>query len=113
MAEKRQLAPRDALRLLAPGPVALVSTMYRDQPNVMTAAWLLPPRTASTPSGGAVTRRRRPARAPREAQRPEARREETRRDDRRDRPDGDVVGMGDHMPDFLMRRMPVPPGTGG
>ncbi|MFZ5708548.1 MAG: DEAD/DEAH box helicase [Pseudomonadota bacterium] len=56
---------------------------------------------------------RRPARAPREAQRPEARREETRRDDRRDRPDGDVVGMGDHMPDFLMRRMPVPPGTGG
>jgi flavin reductase (DIM6/NTAB) family NADH-FMN oxidoreductase RutF len=42
MAEKRQIAPRDALRLLAPGPVALVSTMYRDQPNVMTAAWLLP-----------------------------------------------------------------------
>jgi flavin reductase (DIM6/NTAB) family NADH-FMN oxidoreductase RutF len=42
MAEKRQLALRDALRLLSPGPVALVSTMYRDQPNVMTAAWLLP-----------------------------------------------------------------------
>jgi flavin reductase (DIM6/NTAB) family NADH-FMN oxidoreductase RutF len=42
MATKRRLAPRDALRLLAPGPVTLVSTMYRDQPNAMTAAWLLP-----------------------------------------------------------------------
>jgi flavin reductase (DIM6/NTAB) family NADH-FMN oxidoreductase RutF len=42
MAEKRQVALRDALRLLAPGPVALVSTMYRDQPNLMTAAWMLP-----------------------------------------------------------------------
>src|SRR5215210_3880238 len=28
--------------MLAPGPVALVSTIYRDQPNLMTAAWLLP-----------------------------------------------------------------------
>lgn len=42
MAEKRQVALRAALRLLSPGPVALVSTMYRDRPNVMTAAWLLP-----------------------------------------------------------------------
>ncbi len=42
VAEKRELALRDALRLLAPGPVGLVSTMYRDQPNVMTAAWMLP-----------------------------------------------------------------------
>ena len=42
MAIKRRLEPKDALRLLAPGPVALVSTMYRDQPNAMTAGWLLP-----------------------------------------------------------------------
>jgi flavin reductase (DIM6/NTAB) family NADH-FMN oxidoreductase RutF len=42
MATKRRLDPRDALRLLAPGPVALVTTMYRDQPNAMTAGWLLP-----------------------------------------------------------------------
>jgi len=33
---------RDALRMLAPGPVALVTTMYRDQPNIMTAAWMQP-----------------------------------------------------------------------
>ena len=42
MPEKREVALRDALRLLAPGPVGLVSTMYRDHPNVMTAAWMLP-----------------------------------------------------------------------
>lgn len=42
MAEKRQIAERDALRLFSPGPVALVSTIYRDQPNLMTAAWLQP-----------------------------------------------------------------------
>jgi len=39
---KRRLESRDALRLLAPGPVTLLSTMYRDQPNAMTASWLLP-----------------------------------------------------------------------
>ena len=33
---------RDALRMLAPGPVALVTTMYHDQPNIMTAAWMQP-----------------------------------------------------------------------
>lgn len=33
---------RDSLRMLAPGPLALVTTMYRDQPNVMTAAWMQP-----------------------------------------------------------------------
>lgn len=33
---------RDALRLLAAGPVTLVSTMHRGQPNLMTAAWHLP-----------------------------------------------------------------------
>jgi superfamily II DNA/RNA helicase len=36
-------------------------------------------------------------------------RREPRRDDRRDRhSDPPVVGMGDHMPDFLTRRMPLP-----
>src|SRR6478735_397747 len=33
---------RDALRMLASGPVALVTTMYHDQPNVMAAAWMQP-----------------------------------------------------------------------
>lgn len=42
MAIKRQLQPRDALRLLAPGPLALVSSQYHDHPNLMTAGWLLP-----------------------------------------------------------------------
>jgi flavin reductase (DIM6/NTAB) family NADH-FMN oxidoreductase RutF len=28
--------------MLAPGPVTLISTMYRNQPNIMTAGWLLP-----------------------------------------------------------------------
>ena len=31
---------RDALRLLAPGPVTLVSTMLQGQPNLMTAGWV-------------------------------------------------------------------------
>ncbi|HEV2108342.1 MAG TPA: flavin reductase family protein [Thermomicrobiales bacterium] len=42
MAVKRSLDHRDALRLLVPGPVSLVSTLYRDQPNVMAASWMLP-----------------------------------------------------------------------
>jgi flavin reductase (DIM6/NTAB) family NADH-FMN oxidoreductase RutF len=42
MTEKRLLESRDALRMLAPGPVALISSMYRDHPNLMTAAWMLP-----------------------------------------------------------------------
>ncbi len=42
MGEKRPVERRDALRMLAPGPVALVTSMYRDHPNLMTAAWLLP-----------------------------------------------------------------------
>ena len=41
MARQRD-EPRDAVRILAPGALALVTTMYRDQPNVMTAGWLLP-----------------------------------------------------------------------
>jgi len=42
MAVKRQLEPRHAIRLIAPGPVTLVSTLYHDHPNLMTAGWLLP-----------------------------------------------------------------------
>jgi flavin reductase (DIM6/NTAB) family NADH-FMN oxidoreductase RutF len=42
MAEQSPLTSRDALRMLAPGPVSLVSTMYRDRPNLMTAGWHLP-----------------------------------------------------------------------
>src|SRR5918998_2686125 len=54
MATKRRLEQRDALRLLAPGPVALVSTLYRDQPNAMTAGWLLPLSLSPTHVGVAV-----------------------------------------------------------
>lgn len=42
VAEKKRLEPSEVIRLLTPGAVALVSTLYRDQPNVMTAGWLLP-----------------------------------------------------------------------
>jgi flavin reductase (DIM6/NTAB) family NADH-FMN oxidoreductase RutF len=41
MTEGTTLMPRDALRMLAPGPITLVSTLYRNQPNLMTAGWLL------------------------------------------------------------------------
>jgi flavin reductase (DIM6/NTAB) family NADH-FMN oxidoreductase RutF len=54
VAEKRRLQTRDALRLLAPGPLVLVSTMYRDHPNVMTAGWLLPLSFSPTHVGVAV-----------------------------------------------------------
>jgi flavin reductase (DIM6/NTAB) family NADH-FMN oxidoreductase RutF len=54
MAEKRELAVRDALRLLAPGPVTLISTIYHDQPNLMTAGWLLPLSLSPTYVGVAV-----------------------------------------------------------
>lgn len=39
---KRPLDLRQTHRLLSPGPVTLLTTQYRGQPNVMTAAWLLP-----------------------------------------------------------------------
>lgn len=42
MPDKTERPLRDALRLVSPGPVALVSTMYRDQPNLMTASWIQP-----------------------------------------------------------------------
>ncbi|MCS7051144.1 MAG: flavin reductase, partial [Thermomicrobium sp.] len=38
--EPREL--RFAARLLEPGPVVLVTSHYRGQPNVMTAAWVTP-----------------------------------------------------------------------
>ncbi|HQY30813.1 MAG TPA: flavin reductase family protein [Thermomicrobiales bacterium] len=31
---------RDALRMIAPGPVTLLTTMHKGQPNVMTASWI-------------------------------------------------------------------------
>jgi flavin reductase (DIM6/NTAB) family NADH-FMN oxidoreductase RutF len=33
---------RDALRMIAPGPVVLISSMRQGQPNLMTAAWVTP-----------------------------------------------------------------------
>src|SRR4051794_28017874 len=54
VAEKKQVETRDALRMLAPGPVTLVSTIYRDHPNLMTAAWLLPLSLSPTLIGVAV-----------------------------------------------------------
>lgn len=54
MAEKVQFETRDALRMIAPGPVTLVSTMYRDHPNVMTCAWLLPLSLSPTLIGVAI-----------------------------------------------------------
>jgi flavin reductase (DIM6/NTAB) family NADH-FMN oxidoreductase RutF len=42
MTERIDLEARDALRMLAPGALTLLTTIYRQQPNVMTAGWLLP-----------------------------------------------------------------------
>jgi len=55
---------------------------------------------------------REPRREPRRDDRRESRRDD-RRDDRRDRNEAPVVGMGDHVPDFLLRgfKMPVAPDT--
>lgn len=39
---KRTLDPRQALRLLSPGPVTLLTSQYRGQPNVMAVAWAAP-----------------------------------------------------------------------
>lgn len=39
---KEILPERDALRLIGAGPVALLTSMFRGQPNVMTVGWLLP-----------------------------------------------------------------------
>ena len=55
---------------------------------------------------------REPRREPRRDDRQDNRRE-PRRDDRRERNEAPVVGMGDHVPDFLLRgfKMPVAPDT--
>lgn len=42
MSERQDLDARDALRMLAPGALALLTTMHRQQPNVMTAGWMMP-----------------------------------------------------------------------
>jgi flavin reductase (DIM6/NTAB) family NADH-FMN oxidoreductase RutF len=42
MATKQPLDRRMAARLLQPGPLALLTSFYRAQPNVMTVAWLMP-----------------------------------------------------------------------
>ncbi len=39
---RRTLEPQEALRLLAGGPVVLVTTRFRDQTNVMPAIWTTP-----------------------------------------------------------------------
>jgi len=40
--QKRELALGQAPRLLEPGPLVLITSLYRAQHNVMTAGWLLP-----------------------------------------------------------------------
>lgn len=42
MANTRQIEPHLATRLIQPGPVALVTSLFRAQHNVMTAGWLMP-----------------------------------------------------------------------
>jgi flavin reductase (DIM6/NTAB) family NADH-FMN oxidoreductase RutF len=54
LAGKKQVELRDALRLIVPGPVGLISTLYRDQPNVMTAAWMTPLSLSPTLVGVAI-----------------------------------------------------------
>ena len=39
---KRPLDVRQAHRLLSPGPVTLLTSQYRGQPNLMTVAWAAP-----------------------------------------------------------------------
>lgn len=42
MAEKVAREALDAVRLLQPGPLALLTSRFRSDDNVMTAAWLMP-----------------------------------------------------------------------
>jgi flavin reductase (DIM6/NTAB) family NADH-FMN oxidoreductase RutF len=42
MGSKLPRERRHAARLLEPGPVVLVTAQFRSQPNVMTAAWVMP-----------------------------------------------------------------------
>src|SRR5262245_10276576 len=54
MAEKLALEARDALRMIAPGAVTLVTSTYHDQPNAMTAGWLMSLSLAPTVIGIAI-----------------------------------------------------------
>ncbi len=42
MPTKRSIERRAAARLLQPGPVVLVTSLFRSQHNVMTAGWIMP-----------------------------------------------------------------------
>lgn len=42
MATKQSIDRRLAARLLQPGPLSLVTSLFRSQHNVMTAAWVMP-----------------------------------------------------------------------
>lgn len=42
MANSRQIERQLATRLIQPGPVVLVTSLFRAQHNVMTAGWLMP-----------------------------------------------------------------------
>jgi flavin reductase (DIM6/NTAB) family NADH-FMN oxidoreductase RutF len=54
LATKKSVEPRASIRMIAPGPVTLISTSYHDQPNVMTAGWLQPLSLDPTMIGAAV-----------------------------------------------------------
>jgi flavin reductase (DIM6/NTAB) family NADH-FMN oxidoreductase RutF len=54
MAEKLALETRDALRMIAPGAVSLVTSTYHDQPNIMTAGWTTSLSLAPTYIGVAI-----------------------------------------------------------
>jgi flavin reductase (DIM6/NTAB) family NADH-FMN oxidoreductase RutF len=54
MAEKLALDVREAMRMIAPGAVALVTSTYHDQPNIMTAGWMTSLSLAPTYVGVAI-----------------------------------------------------------
>jgi flavin reductase (DIM6/NTAB) family NADH-FMN oxidoreductase RutF len=60
MALKLALEPADALRLIEPGPLALLTSRFRSADNVMAAAWMMavsldPPRIAVAIHPGRLT----------------------------------------------------------
>jgi flavin reductase (DIM6/NTAB) family NADH-FMN oxidoreductase RutF len=42
MMAKKEIALAGCLRLLEPGPITLLTSQYRGQPDVMAAAWVIP-----------------------------------------------------------------------
>ncbi len=54
MADKLALDVRDAMRMIAPGAVSLVTSTYHDQPNIMTAGWTTSLSLAPTYIGVAI-----------------------------------------------------------